>query len=123
MSVDCGTGVLLPKLGNKFDERNALCRSAGIFGRIIAFGVLCGFATADVAYSYGVSVVAGGVCADLVFRTATMNRAVAVDHIVIADIGEASCEMPLADICDRIILPLRRSRAMKDYLVDTASVR
>ena len=67
--------------------------------------------------------VARGVCADLVFRTATVNGAIAVYHIVIADIGEASCKMPLPDLGDGIILPLRRSRAMEDYLVDAPSVR
>ena len=52
-----------------------------------------------------------------------MNGTVAVDHIVIADIGEASCKMPLADMGDSIILPLWRSRAMEDYLVDAPDVR
>ena len=52
-----------------------------------------------------------------------MNGTVAVDHIVIADIGEATGKMPLADLGDCIILSLRRSRTMEDYLVDAPGVR
>ena len=123
VSVDCGTGVFLPHLGHESHECGTLRRSACVFGRIIPVGILRGSAASDVAYSDGMWVVARGVCADLVFRAATVNGAVTVYHIVIADIGEASCKMPLADLGDGIILPLRRSRTMEDYLVDAASVR
>ena len=123
MSVDCGAGIFLAHLGNEADECGALCRSARIFGRIIPFGVLSGSAASDVAYSDGMWVVARGVCADLVFRAATVNGAVTVYHIVIADIKEFSGEMPLADLGDSIILSLRRGRAMEDYLIDAPGVR
>jgi len=64
-----------------------------------------------------------GVCADLCDGSALVDRAVAIDDKVIADVGETTGEMPLADLSDSIILALRRSRAMEDYLVDAASVR
>ncbi len=123
VSVDCGTGVFLPHLGHESHECGTLRRSARIFGRIFPFAVLRGGAASDVAYSNGMWVVARGVCADPVFRAATMNGTVAVDHIVIADIGEATGKMPLADLGDCIILSLRRSRTMEDYLVDSPGVR
>ena len=91
--------------------------------RIISFGILCGSAATDVADSDGMGVLARCVCSDLIFRTPTMNGAVAVDYIVIADIGEATGEMPLADLGDSIILSLRRGRAMEDYLIDAPGVR
>ena len=69
------------------------------------------------------SVLPRSVSADLLDGSALVDRAVAVDDDVIAYVGEAAGKMPLADLLDSKILPLRRSRAMEDYLVDAASVR
>ena len=69
------------------------------------------------------SVLPRGVSADLVDGSALVDRAVAVDDDVITYVGEAAGKMPLADLLDSKILPLRRRRAMEDYLVDAASVR
>ncbi len=61
---------------------------------------------------------AGSVRTDLRDGSALVDRAVAIDNVVIADATEASLTMPLVYLLYGEILALRRSRAMDNDFVN-----
>ena len=87
----------------RLDERaesGTLRRSSGVF-RCLAVGR----APTDITDSDRVRVVSGTVRPNLRKRTPLVDRAIAINYEVIADVGEISGEMPLANMFNSEILP------------------
>lgn len=59
---------------------------------------------------------ARAVCADPTFRSATVDGAIAVDDVMIANAAEAALAMPAVYLLDGEVLAFGCSRAMNDDL-------
>ena len=117
MAMNGGFRVLQVQLPQEFFQRSLLLWRA----RVLWCLAIGGHAT-DIADAYAVSVMAGAVCTDLSDGTASMDRPVAVYHIMIPDILEASGEMPLPDLSDGEIFSFRSGRAVDDEFCDFSHV-
>lgn len=86
---------------------------ASVLGRLVVGGE-----STDVADADAVGVVSLAVCADQLYRATFVYRAVEVDDVVIANLGEATLTMPAVDVSDGEGLALRSGGAMDDDSVN-----
>ena len=91
VSVDGGDGVLFHQVSDELEEGEALGFGAGV-GRATV-----GIKAADIGDAYAVCVVAFGMCARLLDRTASVDAAVGVVDIMIADVTPAEGTVVAAD--------------------------
>ena len=91
VAVDGGDGVLFLEVFYQLEEGEALGFGAGVSG------VAVGIKAADIGDAYAVCVVAFGMCARLLDRTASVDAAVGVDDIMIADVTPAEGTVVAAD--------------------------
>ena len=87
MAVDGGDVVLFHQVLHQLEQGEVLERSTGV-GRASV-----GIKAADIGDANAVGVVAFGVCAGLLYRTASVDAAVGVDDIMIADVVPAEAAM------------------------------
>ena len=91
VAVDGGDVVFLHKVLHQLEQGETLERGAGV-GRATV-----GIKAADIGDTYAVCVVAFGMCARLLDRTASVDAAVGVDDIMIADVTPAEGTVVSAD--------------------------
>ena len=91
VAVDRGYRVFFHKIADELEESEALGFGAGV-GRATV-----GIEAADIGDADAVGVVALGMCAGLLDRSASVDAAVGVDDIVIADVVPAEALMVAAD--------------------------
>ena len=91
VSVAGGDGVLFHQVSDELEEGEALGFGAGV-GRATV-----GIKAADIGDAYAVCVVAFGMCTRSLDRTASVDAAVGVDDIMIADVTPAEALMVAAD--------------------------
>ena len=91
MAVDGGDGVLFLEVFYQLEEGEALGFGAGVGG------VAVGIEAADVGDADALGVVAGAMGTDLFDGTASVDAAVRVDDIVIADVVPAEALMVVTD--------------------------
>lgn len=111
--MDGGHRVLQVESPQEFFERSLL-----LWRSCVLWCLAIGSDTTDVADAYAVSVMAGAMGTDLGDGTASMDRAVAVDDVMIPDVLEASGEMPLTNLSDSVVLSFRSGRAVDDEFGD-----
>ena len=59
-------------------------------------------------------------CADDALGASGVDRAVAVNHVVITDVGESPLEVPLADLVHGVVMPLASGGAVHYDFGDVA---
>ena len=91
VAVDGGDGVLFHEVADELEKGEALGVGAGVGGMAV------GIQSADIGDSDGVCIVAGAMGADLLDRAASVDAAVEVDDIVIADVVPAEALVVAAD--------------------------
>ena len=91
VAVDGGDGVLFHEVADELKEDDTLCFGAGVGG------VTVGIEAADIGDADALGVVARAMGADLLDRTASVDAAVGVDDIVIADVAPAEALVVAAD--------------------------
>ena len=91
VAVDGGDGVLFHQVLDELKKGEALGFGAGVGG------VTVGIEAADIGDADGVCIVAGAVGADSLDRAASVDAAVGVDDIVIADVVPAKALMVAAN--------------------------
>lgn len=115
------------ELKKRIDETHKgflLLRSACVFAGVLTSSVLCRLASADIDDADRVRVMVGDMSTNLVYVTTEVDRSVAVDDVVVADIAPATstCRdrlcVPAADGVNGIVLALRSGRAMEEERVD-----
>lgn len=109
VTVDAGMWEVGTKAMEERAKGGALLRRAGVPG----CATIRGDAT-DVADAERMGVVARAMGTDLCDGTTDVDRAVAIDHIVIADGAVAPLAMPTGDVRNGVVLALRRGRTMDD---------
>ena len=90
---------------------SSICRGLAIYSK-----------ATDIADTDTMAVLANTMRARLFERSPFVYAAITIDHIVISDIAESSCEVPLADLLYGEILARRGCRAVKDYFGNRAHV-
>ena len=83
VAVDGGDGVLFLEVFYQMEEGEALGFGAGV-GRATV-----GIEAADIGDADAVCVVAFGMCAGLLYRSASMDAAIGVDDVMIANVAPA----------------------------------
>lgn len=83
VTVDGGDGVLFLEVFYQLEEGEALGFGAGVSG------VAVGIEAADIGDADAVGVVAFGMCAGLLYRSASMDAAIGVDDVMIANVAPA----------------------------------
>ena len=91
VAVDGGDGVLFLEVFYQLEEGEALGFGAGVSG------VAVGIKAADIGDADAVGVVAFGMCAGLLYRSANVDAAVGIDDIMIADVTPAEGTVVAAD--------------------------
>ena len=91
VAVDGGDGVLFHEVADELKEDEALRLGAGVGGMAV------GIEAADIGDSDGVCIVAGAMGADLLDRAASVDAAVGIYHIMIADVVPAEALVVAAD--------------------------
>lgn len=114
MAVDGGDGVLFHQVLHQLEQGKTLERGAGV-GRATV-----GIEATDIGDADAVGVVALGVCAGLLDRTASVDAAVGVDDIVIADVVPAEALMVVTDALHGTVCIGTGSGAMDDDFSDWA---
>jgi len=102
-------GELLVQVLQQRSECLLLLRCSGVLGCASVFG-----APTDVADAYGMGIVSLAVRSALRERSADVERTIAINHEVIADVAEAALQVPLAYLLHGEVLALRGGRAMND---------
>ena len=95
MSVDGGIGKLRPELAKERKQRRLLSCGACVLGCLAVGGE-----TTDIADADGVGIMTFAVCANLFERSARVDAAVKVNHIVVADAVETTLAVPAVDVGD-----------------------
>ena len=83
VTVDGGDGVLFHQVLHQLEEGEALGFGAGVGGATV------GIEAADISDADAMGVVALGVCAGLLDRATSVDAAVGIDDIMIADVAPA----------------------------------
>lgn len=91
VAVDGGDIVFLHQVSDELEEGEALGFGAGV-GRATV-----GIKAADIGDADAVGVVAFGMCAGLLYRSASMDAAIGVDDVMIADVTPAEGTVVAAD--------------------------
>ena len=112
MAVDSGDVVLFRQVLHQLNQRKALERGAGV-GRAAV-----GIEAADIGDADTVGVVALGVCARLLHRTASVDAAIGIDDVMIADVAPAEGTMVAANALHGADGVGTRSGAMDDDFGD-----
>ena len=81
VAVDRGDRVFFHKITDELEEGEALGFGAGVGG------VAVGIESADIGDADAVGVVAFGMCARLLYRAASVDAAIGIDDIMIADVA------------------------------------
>lgn len=108
MAMDSGLRVLLHQHTQELQQGAFLRVGAGVF-RFAVSGQ-----TADIAHAYAVAVVPRAVCAYLVLGATTLDSAVEVDDIVVADTTEATLLVPTVDVGGVVVRSLTSGGAVDD---------
>ena len=90
VAVDGGDVVFLHKVLHQLEQGETLERGAGVGGMSV------GIETADIGDADAVGVVTFGMCARLLDRTASVDAAVGIDDVMIADVAPAEGTMVAA---------------------------
>lgn len=112
MAVDSGLRVLAEQHTQELQQGSFLCVGAGVFGFAVSGQ------PADVAHAYAVAVVSRAVCACLVLGATTLDSAVEVDDIVVADPLEATPAVPTVDVGGVVVRSLTSGGAVDDDFGD-----
>lgn len=112
MAVDSGLRVLAEQHTQELQQGSFLCVGAGVFGFAVSGQ------PADVAHAYAVAVVSRAVCACLVLGATTLDSAVEVDDIVVADTTKATLTVPTVDVGGVVVRSLTRGGAVDDDFGD-----
>ena len=91
VAVDRGDVVFLHQVLHQLEQGETLGFGAGVGGMSV------GIEAADISDTYAVCVVAFGMCARLLYRTASVDAAVGIDDIVITDVVPTKAFMVAAD--------------------------
>ena len=94
VAVDRGDVVFLHQVLHQLEQGETLERGAGVSRSTV------GIKAADISDADAVGVVALGVCARLLDRTASVDAAIGVDDIMIADVVPTEALMVAADAFD-----------------------
>ena len=114
VSVDGDDGMLLHQVLHQLEQGEALERGTGV-GRTTV-----GIEAADIGDADALGVVAFGMCARLLDRSACVDAAVGVDDIMIADVAPAEGTVVAADALHRADGIGARGGAMNDDFGDWA---
>ena len=112
MTMDSGIGKLRPELAKERKQCRLLLLGACVLGCLAVGGE-----TTDIADADGVGIVTFAVCANLFKRSARVDAAVKVNHIVIADAIETSLAVPAVNVGDGEGFVLCGCRTMNDDVV------
>ena len=112
MAMDGGIGKLRPELSKEREQRRLLRCGACVLGCLAVGGE-----TTDIADADGVGIVTFAVCANLFERSARVDAAVKVNHIVVADAVETTLAVPAVDVGDGERLVLGGGGTMDDDVV------
>lgn len=105
--MERSAGIFGEEFANKSVHSFFLSRSSGVLGFVVLGN------TADIAHADRIGVVALAVSADLLDRTAFMDRAIAINHIVIADVlPTVALDVPLAYLVNGVVLAFRSGGAV-----------
>ena len=114
VTVDGGDGVLFHQVLHQLEEGEALGFGAGVGG------VAIGIEAADISDANALGVVAFGMCAGFFYRTASVDAAVRVDDVMIADVAPAEGTVVAADALNGADSIGTRGGAMDDDFGDWA---
>ena len=91
VAVDGGDVVLFHQVVDELEEYKTLRLCSGVGG------VAVGIETADIGDADTVGVVAFGMCAGLLYRTASVDAAIGIDDVMIANVTPAEGTVVAAD--------------------------
>ena len=94
VAVDGGDVVLLHQVLHQLEQSKTLERGAGVGRATVSIEA------ADIGNANAVGIMAFGVCARLLYRTASVDAAVGVDDVMIADVAPAEALMVSTDTLD-----------------------
>ena len=112
VAVDGGDGMLFHEVADELKEDEVLRLGAGVGGMAV------GIEAADIGDSDGVCIVAGAMGADLLDRAASVDAAVGIYHIMIADVVPAEALVVAADALHGAVGIGARGGAMDDDFGD-----